>query len=314
MTRVPLTATLMSLAALSVAQDDGPVPNRVARAANLVFLRPSALGRTLAPGEREQTFGLLIVNEARRRPGVVEDAETWRGLWMFRRGDRAGEWIVEVPVISRGGGILDATIQSWENSVMGYHNPGREGFDRGQSEITLGGQSYGSAFGLGDVTVGRGVEALGLTARAWIKLPTGNAARLTGSGGVDAGFSLERRWSLSRDLTLNVMGGGVAQSRGAAWSGTRPVVWTGSASLAYKRNSRDVWLLQVDSEGRAIDSGDTVVDRDQRVTSLAYRRKLNDRQDLTVWFSEDDDFSFLAFAASKTGPDFTIGARLRTRF
>ena len=308
------TLATLGVVALACAQDDGPIPNRVARATNLVFLRPSALGRTLADGVREQSYGLLIVNEARRSPGVVEDAETWRGVWLFRRGDKSGEWIVEVPLMWRGGGLLDGTIQAWENGVMGYHNPGREGYPKGQADITLGGQSYGAGFGLGDVTVGRGVEFRGFAVRAWLKLPTGNAAALTGSGGIDAGLSAERRWSLARDWTLNVMGAGVAQSRGSAWNDVRPVVYTGSASLAWKRNSRDVWLVQVDSEGRAIDSGDAVVDRTQRVTTLAYRRKLNEHQDLTVWFSEDDDFKFAVFAASSTGPDFTIGARLRTRF
>lgn len=254
------------------------------------------------------------MNEARRSAGVVEDAETWRGVWLLRQGDRTGEWIVEVPLVWRGGGLLDGAIQTWENGVMGYHNPGREGFPKGQSEITLGGRTYGNGFGLGDVTVGRGVDFRGFALRAWLKLPTGNAGSLTGSGSVDAGLSAERSWSLGRSLTLNVMGAGTAQSRGSAWDDVRPVVWSGSASLAWKRNSRDVWLVQVDSEGRAIDTGDAILDRAQRVTTLAYRRKLNDRQDLTVWFSEDDDFKFAVFAASQTGPDFTIGARLRTRF
>lgn len=309
-----LLPALASVAALAPAIDDGPLPNRVARAANLVFLRPIALGPTVADSRGESQWGLTAVNEARRRPGVVEDSETWRLAYLWRKGDRTGEWIVEVPLLGRSGGVLDSLIASWETGVMGYRNPSRLDFPKFQSEVTLGGRKFGSAVGLGDVTVGRGVSVGGFDARAWLKLPTGNSARLLGSGGPDAALSVERCWTLADRVSLSAMGAVVAQSRGGALSGVRPVATAGTATLTWRKTSRDTWLLQVNAESRATDTGDVVLDRVQRVASLAYRRKTSEDQDVTFWFSEDNDFKFLVFSLGETGPDFTAGITWRTRF
>jgi len=138
---------------------------------------------------------------------LILDGETWRGSLSYAR--RLGaDWSigVEIPVYRHWGGVLDGVIDSWHSA---FNLPGgdRNRYvddqliidydDRGTDVVTL----RDSASGLGDVQVSLarviGGDG-GILLTATLKLPSGDAELLTGSGAADFSLSLlkqeERSW------------------------------------------------------------------------------------------------------------------------
>lgn len=301
--------------AVALAQSPVALPLRINRTAALQFLRPLPLGPVLKPGKSEAAWNLTVANEMSADPGLLEDAETWRLAYVGRWGTTQGEWSVEIPFLSRGGGILDPLIEGYHRLVA-FGVPLRENTPFGNSEITLpGSPRFGSASGLGDVTVGLG-RALGpsTAARVWLKLPTGDPSQALGSGNVDAGVSLDHTFKLGRDLDLQVAGGLVAQGRPRELANTKGLVETGTVALAWHRNSRDTFGLQWTAEGAPQVLGIPDVDMEHRVVSLTYSRRMGQDSWLSAFFSEDRDFSWVHFPqGAEVGPDFTIGFMWRIR-
>ncbi|MCY3729789.1 MAG: DUF3187 family protein [Rhodospirillaceae bacterium] len=129
---------------------------------------------------------------------LVFDGETWRTTFSYRR--RVGRrWSigVELPLYRHSGGFIDDFIDAW-HSFFGMPDGNRNlraedqlrylYSDRGSTPFLL----TEPRSGVGDmqISVGRALGGPGgWLVRAVVKRPTGDAGRLTGSGGADVSIS-----------------------------------------------------------------------------------------------------------------------------
>ncbi|HRI43480.1 MAG TPA: DUF3187 family protein [Fimbriimonadaceae bacterium] len=318
--RLGLLVLLLALAHSIVGQElRDPIQTRNHRAISLMFLR-MPLGRlpdsTQAKGE--WSIDLTIANDLRRIGFLDEDAELDR-ISIGRRWSLGADrevWL-EVPILARGSGFLDELIDWWHRNVLRWTDPARDFTPPRRSTIALAGEySFGSASGLGDVTIGA-TQAFGprLSASAALKLPTGDPSRLLGSGSFDAGLSVDYRAPIVRRWSLHAQVGLVAQGAATRLPSTRGLVDQEALAVIYARNSRDTWIFQWQSERSPIVTGVSGADATHRLITIGYRRRLSDRETLELFFSEDRDLFNGAFPeGANIGPDFTGGIRYRVRF
>jgi hypothetical protein len=184
--------------------------------------------QVLPEGARSADFTLDLTNHldehADSDESFIVDGEQTRVALVFRQGlGNHLEWALEVPLIWQSGGFLDGYIDDFHDTF---------GFDRGRRAVVEddriryfyrhGGVTKvdidDSEKGIGDIRVvltrqlqgwpeGRGASISGL-----LKLPTGDADKLTGSGGAD----------VSAWFTY-----GTAPAGGSRWS------WLGSLGALY---------------------------------------------------------------------------------
>lgn len=308
---------LITLSTTASAQWTEPLDVRNHRSADLVFLRLTPRSGVLSQNARTLSYSLVVSNEFRRSGPIDEDSETARLLLDYRQGLSGGwEAFVEVPIVSRGGGFLDPLIDWWHASVLGDPNPDREATAKGRSIVEFpGGGPFGSATGIGDVTLGIAHAVTdSAVARVAIKLPTGNASQLIGSGGFDAALALDWRRKLTNALLVDLHGAFVLQGRPTDLDGARRAVYASSVSLTWVLNSRDALTAQWSTERSPTRTGTVALDRDHRVVSFGYQRRLDRDSVLQIYFSEDGDFRSVRFpGGATTGPDLTIGVRLIQR-
>ena len=310
---------IVLLPALAAAQEFGPIQTRNMRSLSQQFLRFYPGEHLLDAGAQQFDFGYTNANEFRRiRSGgavvLEEDAETSRALFRYQRGMKGGFTLgAEVPLVSRGGGFMDPIIDWYHTRVLNTLLE-RHDVPFGRSVIAGPGYSFGSASGLGDVTV-TAAQRVGRNwiAEAGVKLPTGEANKLLGSGSADAGLSFYGDWAIARKLRLFAQVGGVVQGRARNLPGTRGFVDQESLGLLWQRNSRDGWVVTLQAEASALKSGISASDANHRIITVGYERKISPRQLLSFFFSEDRDFLWGA-AGGNVGPDFTMGLRLATHF
>lgn len=132
---------------------------------------------------------------------LMLDGETHRLTLAARYGTGRAEWGIEVPYLAQSGGFMDSFIESWHD-VFGMPNGGREAVPRNQLAYVY--QRNGvdrlrltrRNDGVGDVRL-RAAWALLLddagadaTLHASLKLPTGDAPSLLGSGAADVALWL----------------------------------------------------------------------------------------------------------------------------
>ena len=152
-----------------------------------------------------------------------------------------------LPVISRGGGVLDGFIDDWHR-WLGLSNGARPLRPRNAYAIAYqhaGGplRSTPAGTALGDLALegGRQLldgERLGLTAWLGLEAPTGDRARLSGDGALDVAtwlsgeYALGRRWQLSARAGLSHPGGDTALPLAHTLRfGTLALAWRASAAL-----------------------------------------------------------------------------------
>lgn len=312
-------AILLALGAhAALAEQPRPVDTRNHRAISLAFLRLPALGAPLAIGERAFEGGISLANDFRRFGLLDEDSEIARLDLRYRQNWGVGrEFYVELPLMSRDGGFLDSIIDWWHRNILQWTDPVRDATDHNRSVVELAGEyRFGSAAGIGDLTVGvRQALCPRLTASVAIKLPTGDASRLMGSGAPDFGIALEGWTLISRRWTLYGQIGLVAQGRATRLSGTRGLVDQELLGLLFQANSRETWIVQWQSEMSPTVTGISGADATHRLITFAYRRRLSDTQTLELYFSEDRDLFNGRFPeGANVGPDFTCGVRFGVRF
>ena len=215
-----LAVTLLLLSATASAEDQaGAVfPLRNQNPFIQIYGLPPFQTATLAqPGTLDYSFSLDIVNDSdatdRLVESVVIDGESYIATLSMRR--RVADWLelgVDLPFISHTGGILDSGIEGWHD-LLGLSNSKRDGpSDRLLFMYENGGVSdfelSRSTSGIGDIQVAAAVPLGGSFAiRASVKLPTGDAEKLTGSGGTDVSLGLYgSRTSMLLDRTLGIYG------------------------------------------------------------------------------------------------------------
>ena len=293
----------------------GPIETRNGRAPSLAFLRLGPRDGLLAPGERSFGAAFLSANNLRFRQGYREDQETERLGLTYRWGVSRGEWAVEVPFLARGGGFQDPFIEGY-HELIGIHNfRGTIPFGRVEERIPDSG-SFRSAEGLGDVSVAYS-RPLGPQAflSVALKLPTGNAGGLLGSGNADLAVSLYDRWMLGRHFDLFGQIGGVLQGDATRLDHSRSLVDQESLALVYRQNSRDAYAFQWQSEPSALVTGNSTFDGPHRQLTLGYTRRLGGRDTLQLYFNEDGDFlNYRVPELVNIAPDFTIGINLTRRW
>lgn len=305
--RVWMSAILACSFCLGLAQG---VPTRNHRATSLLFLRFEPAQATLSAGQKELTFRYVNANDFRLLGSVFEDYEISRISGVFRQAlGNNREWFLEVPLVSRGGGIMDTLIDWWHANVLQWGGTDRGLFPDYQSRLFLSGEyDKGSATGLGDVTIGVRQSFQGrFVVRAAIELPTGNQSSLLGSGGLDFGVSLDyfgqisSRWSFNAQLAIVVQGD-------SSFPRTNSIVDQESASLVYTPNSKDAWLVQWQSERAPARTGVSKVDGVHSLLTFGYRRVMGGGKTLLLYFSEDQDLLDDNFPAlANIGPDFSFG-------
>lgn len=295
--------------ALAAAQDRGPLEVRNMRTVALPFLRLGLRDVGLPEGRSEFGATLAVANDVRFTSFVREDAETVRLGLGYRRGVGRG-WTVgaELPLLSRGGGALDPLIDAYHR-IIGQTQFRANGVPYGRSELVVGGRSFGSATGLGDLSLRAARDLGGFSLGTGVKLPTGRAGGALGSGAVDLGLDLQKGWhSGAFDLLLG--GSVVFQGSATELPDSRPVVGGVSAALVWAPNGLDRVVLQWVAEGSPLEG-----ERDHRLLALGYRRRLDERRSFELSFSEDDDVRALArTGVLGLGPDIAFAARYVVRF
>jgi len=131
---------------------------------------------------------------ARGDERLILDGETWRSSLFYKR-TLTNAWSVgvEVPLVRQSGGVLDDVIDAW-HSLLNLSEGNRNFLPEGQLDFLYDDREHNifglhrDATGLGDtqVSISRmiGGEA-GVLIRAIVKLPTGDADMLAGSGATD---------------------------------------------------------------------------------------------------------------------------------
>jgi hypothetical protein len=175
-----------------------------------IFGLPKAEPGTITPkGRLNADFLYHVSNNAIRNNGddgasIILDGETAQYTTRLRCG--IFDWLelgLDVPFVQQGGGYLDSLIRNF-HSAFGMPNDRQEMFEKNQIHYLLT-QNGDTLFelqearsGLGDIRLTAAIPVIGtsrqsmrhLAFRPMLKLPTGSAEDLLGSGGTDFSASL----------------------------------------------------------------------------------------------------------------------------
>ena len=200
---------------------------------------------------------------------IFIDGETQRTNIRFRYGisDRA-EIGLDIPYLDHDGGSLDGFIDDWHEfwSLPDGNRP-----DFAQDELQYAYQSNGStlvnlsrsANGVGDITISGAYALVNEPARQWslrtsLKLPVGDADKLTGSESTDIALALHvSDQGLTQNRSVNLHG-----SFGVLWMDGGEVLsslrhdWVayGSTTLAWQYSPAISLKLQLDAHSAFYDS------------------------------------------------------------
>ncbi len=240
---------------------------------------------------------------------IDSESEVVNIAWRYRIGERI-ELRVDAPWVHHSGGFLDGAIKDWHNA-LGLSNSAREiPNDQLQLLYERDGTTYfdlsSAASGIGDVRLSGAYAWPAVTLRAGVKLPTGDATSLTGSGATDfsLGAYFDRRTSLlQRDLQYSAFVGVLALGDGDVLPEfQRSTVPFGGLALRWRATERLAMTTQWYVQGSYFDIdvdeiGGTTV---QLGVGVDYRF---DRSMLTLAIAED----IIGAAA----PDFALHLSIR---
>lgn len=187
--------------------------------------------RLLGRGRLQARIGVEAASHFLSRRNGAEalflDGETHRAAVTIKYGTDMAEWGIEVPYLTHSAGFLDGFIERWHD-FFGLPQGGRDQAPRHQLSYIY--QRDGTerlsvtraTSGIGDVRLlagwplasGRGTD---IALRASLKLPTGNAAELHGSGATDVALWLTAGCAAVRcpgAWGWNASGGVLALGRG----------------------------------------------------------------------------------------------------
>lgn len=310
----------------------GPADVRNERPYQLLFLTFTPQEATTLPtGESRLAVGLHVANDLLTpRPNaagrVIEDTETQRlSLSYSQAVGEQTEVGVETFLLARDGGVLDALLQYYhELTGLTHASPdtpdGRHDLSFYHSIVFLQGadgevqvDAHPTA-GLGDLSlfVKRGLVArtnLAVAVRAGLKLPTGNAGTLLGSGGVDGGLDLDVSRVLSgrRALYLSVGSLWMGRDRRVTDAATYEAQY--SLGLEWLVRSHDSLVLQTDGGTRVVTTRNHHADAPPSGLTLAWKRQSGPHTVCTFAFTENGDiFEYRLPQIAGIGPDVTFTA------
>jgi hypothetical protein len=203
-------ALLCGLAALSAhAQEAAPFATLNLSPTEMIFApsgwaRPTSGTRITASAAIANDYRISAAGDDR----LVLDGETWRTSLALQHGFGA-RWTagVEIPYYRHSGGVLDDFIDAW-HSAFNLPDESRNASPEDRllfllesgSRAPLRLQSATGGIGDAELALGRRLGPLddGYFLRAVVKLPTGNADRLTGSGAADFALTVMRSQPLRK--------------------------------------------------------------------------------------------------------------------
>lgn len=315
----------------------GPADLTNARPYHLLFLAFSPEdARTLPCGQssvglRLDVANTLLLPDPKQGAVVEEDTETQRVTLKFRQGlGGATDVTVRVPFLARNGGAFDDLVKIYHYSV---------GLVRSSPDVFVGRPqvpSYRSilrflrpdgtavvdahpAAGLGDVSLVlkhtlRDTPRTGIALRLGLKLPTGDAGQILGSGGVDAGLDVDLATRLRgrRAVFVNLGYILMQKDRDIETAATRQFQYTlGTEWLVRGHNSI---VLQTQGGSRVVRTGNRHADAPPATLSLAFKRQAGPNTVYTFGFTENGDiFGYKLPFIADIGPDATFTAGVEWR-
>lgn len=197
------SGALLSLPLLGGSVNADPLHVRNMNPFGLIYGLPGASSSHLLPLDASQLqFSVDVANNSVQSESDEEiirlDGETYRLGLLWKRGI-APDWqvAVELPLLSHRGGMMDGLIENWHD-IFGLSNSNRDDWSRNRL-VYYYGNSDGERFridsdmsGIGDLLLslshaldtGAGDDRR-LALHGSLKLPTGDADRLFGSGAAD---------------------------------------------------------------------------------------------------------------------------------
>jgi hypothetical protein len=250
---------------------------------------------------------------------AIIDAETREARFTWLRGlnDRIAVQL-QIPYRYTGAGTLDGFIDNWHD-LFGLPEGARPELPDDQLLIAYERDGTTQLYvdssldiersrsGLGDISADLGYQLSTTTssaAAAWlsVKLPTGDADELTGSGAVDVALSLAGEYRLADRWTAY-------GQAGATWLGNgdllpeqqRSVVWSAMAGIGWQAWRGLTLKLQVDAHSAAFDDVDLDYFGDAVILTVGGDYRFASAWQLDIGVSED--------IAVETSPDvvFVIG-------
>ena len=280
--------------------------------------------RLVAPGKSRFGLQVDISNDfsvnTKADEGVMIDGETHRAELQWRQGVASGwELGLNLPFLSQRGGGLDSFIENWHD-WFGMPDGDRPAYPR--NKIRFAYRKSGHQLfvvdqpqeGIGDVSLSAAYQLSDSTTRQWalrgqLKLPTGDADGLLGSGSTDVALALhvsDEGWGSG--ITLH-------GSLGAMWMSDGDVLdyvrndWVafGSGTLAWRSSERTTLKLQLDVHSAFYDSNLTELGKDSAQLTLGGAVRLSDKWTLDLGLSEDiivDTAPDVVFVIGIKGGDF----------
>lgn len=304
---------------------DGPLRVRNASPASQIFGLPRALGGALLRSDHELTFNTEIANvftsDVEDGSFAFFDGETVTMTAGYRRPlGRRFEIGIEVPYVIHHGGRLDRVIDEFHD-LFGFPQGGRDDAQRNKIDYVIrsAGTSYidfqDSKESLGDIRFSGAFGWLqevdrALALRGSLKLPTGDADKLTGSDGTDLAVWIDftdRRWLSRLGLELTMTGGVLLMEEGELVPEEQnDVALFGHLGLSYPITARWTLKAQLDGHTELIGTGLDQVSGEALQGSVGARFAFNRKFWTDVALSED--------LVSDSSPDVVFQLLLGARF
>ena len=274
-------ATLMAMPAMALAEVTSPFYNTNQNPLiQLHGLPPLEKGIVMKSGSTSANVILDItsnsISEIEQQEQIILDGETYRLNLMFRHGltqpvfgMKGVEIGIDIPFVSHRGGTLDGFIRNWHDA-FGLTNSERDQFQDDQLHYQYR-RNGATAFrmlntsnNIGDIRLSaawqlacrRADETDCSALRASLKLPSGKAKKLSGSGGLD--FSLAHSTTRTyQRYTFNYGGGLLLNGRSDLFDKQqKALVGFANAGVNYQPG-RFPWMVlkaQLDSHSAMYDS------------------------------------------------------------
>lgn len=197
--------------------------------------------------------------DARRQSEFIRiDGETYRLALRYSRGMQ-NRWEIgtEVPLLSHRGGVMDGFISNWHD-FFGLPSLGRDRVVDNQLQFLYSRDGLtqinvqSSTTGLGDILLFAGKTVRreddhSVTVRGQLKLPTGDANRLMGSGGIDISLSATAAHKWGKTWLGSIrLGGSYLETGDVLPQLQRNWVGFGSAYLGWRPFDALAFKLQLD--------------------------------------------------------------------
>jgi len=208
--------------------------------------------RVLHRGQQQTRVSFEVANNflsvANATESLELDGETHRVSVVFKAGTPSGEWGVEIPYISQSGGFLDHFVDGW-HQFYGLPRGGRENVPADQLRFVYTRDGIerlrvtDASRGIGDIRLLAGWqwpnrETIDAALRASLKLPSGDAAQLHGSGAADFALWLSAacaNGTCGNTLAWNAHAGALLLGRGDVLpEQQRRLVAFGGVGAAYR--------------------------------------------------------------------------------